>query len=647
MHFIFLFEGVEPTMIPRSLAIHLLSAGCLLASLVLGQARPAVAQEEAGRFQRITERVQAGETHAYQLKDLQSGDKLTVSMQAASGNLDPVIGIADMPASLEVLGASYTADLQRALAAEEGVATAIEAVRNQYFLAWDDDSGEGYAAAVTFVVPSAGDYVLIAGSSLSTLGRAASGDYSLEIRLNAPDAQDGAPAPIGVGAPIAERIAFPWGVAPSVEGAAGSLTAAAPGVSLKLADIGVDQSLAVYVEATAGNLIPMVILRDFGGKALEAANLAGLAPRAALQYTMTENAVGYTLDVQAGSLPDGTMTEGDYRVLVGLNAPEVLSGQAQPQGDRVLAAPIAVESGIRILRISAVDSQNENFTVIASLRMDWTDPRLAFSPDSCNCSVKVYSDKEVDRFLTEVGSRWPAFTFFNQLGNRWIQNRAAAIWPDGSARYAESFNTTFQADFDFRQYPFDTQTFPIYLDLLYGNSVYTMTALPGYSEIDPAHGEDEFIISGFTTDVSTVTPSAANEPVSRLTFSFSAPRHLNYYLLQVFLPILLIILISWFTFFLRDYTRRIEAAAANILLFIAFSWSLADNYPRLGYLTFLDAIMTVTFAVNVLVLLYNVIMKRLETQGKTARVERIDDILDWAYPLLYVALIGAVVLLFV
>ena len=102
------------------------------------------------------------------------------------------------------------------------------------------------------------------------------------------------------GAPIAERIAFPWGAASSVEAAAGSLTAAAPAVSLKLVDIAAGQSLAVYVEATAGNLIPMVILRDFGGKALEAANLAGQAPQAALQYTMTENAVGYTLDVQAG-----------------------------------------------------------------------------------------------------------------------------------------------------------------------------------------------------------------------------------------------------------------------------------------------------------------------------------------------------------
>jgi hypothetical protein len=96
-----------------------------------------------------------------------------------------------------------------------------------------------------------------------------------------------------------------------------------PTASLKLADLDAGQSLTVYVEATSGNLIPVVILRDFGGKALEAGNLGGQEPRATLAYTTTESAVGYTLAVQAGSLPDGTVTEGDFRVLVGVNAPDV------------------------------------------------------------------------------------------------------------------------------------------------------------------------------------------------------------------------------------------------------------------------------------------------------------------------------------
>lgn len=628
----------------RPRAALLLRVGALLTGLMLLLVGLAAAQGQPVRTQRITARLQAGETHAYLLQDLQAGDRLTVSMQATSGNLDPAIGIVDTSRPLDEAMAAYQADLQRLLAENEGAAQAVEALRDQTFLAFDDDSGAGYAAALAFNVPAAGDYVLIAASSLSALGRATFGDYELVLGLNSPASQDGAAEPAD--APIAQRLPGVWGLKVSVEEASGTLTAAAPAASLNLADLDAGQSLTVYAEATSGNLIPVVILRDFGGKALEAGNLGGQEPRATLAYTTTEGAVGYTLTVQAGALPDGTVTEGDYRVLVGVNAPDVLTGQAQPQGSQVLEAPIEVKAGVRILRISAVNSQDENFTVIGNLRMDWTDPRLAFSPDTCNCTVKLYTDKEFDRFLADVGSRWPAFTFFNQLGNRWVPSRAAAIWPDGRVRYAESFNATFQADFDFRQYPFDSQTFPIYLDLVFPTTSYTLAELPGFSEIDPAHGEDEFIISEFTATPSTEAPSAADDPVSRMTFSFSAPRHLNYYTLQVFLPIILIILISWFTFFLRDYTRRIEAAAANILLFIAFSWSLADNYPRLGYLTFLDAVMTVTFAVNVLVLLYNVVMKRLENQGKDERVKRIDDVLDWSYPLMYAALIGVVVVLF-
>lgn len=628
----------------RSLTALLLSVGILLAGLMLLLASPSAAQDQPARTQRITARLPAGETHAYLLQDLQQGDRLTVSMRSTAGNLDPMIGIVDTAVPLNETMAAYQVDLQRLLAENDSAAQAVETLRNQYFLAWDDDSGPGYAATLAFDVPAPGDYALIAGSSLSALGRVTFGDYELLVGLDSPAGQEGAAQPAD--APIAERLPGAWGVAVSVEEAKGALTAAAPTASLRLADIDAGQSLTVYAEATSGNLIPRIILRDFGGKALEAGNARGQEPRATLAYTTTESAVGYTLAVQAGSLPDGTVTEGDFRVLVGVNAPDVLTGQAQPQGAPVLETPIEVQTGLKIFRISAVNSQDENFTIVGSLRMDWMDPALAFSPDSCSCAVKLYTDKEFDRFLADVESRWPAFTFFNQLGNRWIQSRAVAVWPDGRARYAENFNTTFQSDFDFRQYPFDTQTFPVYLDLIFPTSQYTMTELPGYSEIDPAHGEDEFIITDFTATASTEAPSAADDPVSRMTFSFSAPRHMNYYTLQVFLPILLIILISWFTFFLRDYTRRIEAAGANILLFIAFSWSLADNYPRLGYITFLDAIMAVTFAVNVLVLLYNVYMKRLENQGQDARVKRIDDVLDWAYPLSYAALIAMVALLF-
>ena len=86
-------------------------------------------RDRPARTQRITARLQAGETHAYLLQDLQAGDILTVSMQATSGNLDPAIGIVDTVAPLDETMAAFQADLQRLLAENESAAQAVEALR--------------------------------------------------------------------------------------------------------------------------------------------------------------------------------------------------------------------------------------------------------------------------------------------------------------------------------------------------------------------------------------------------------------------------------------------------------------------------------------------------------------------------------------
>lgn len=600
-----------------------------------------ITQQTAGSVQQINDYLRPGESHAYLLRDLQAGDEIAVAMQTTSGDLDPMVGIMDTSGSLADVDAAYRADIARLVAESDNIALDLETLRKRYFLAWDDDGGPGYAASLTYTVPADGDYRLIAGSSLSALGRVTAGDYELLVGLNAPDLTQPA------GQPFVERELWDSPATVSVETATGTLSAESPVVTLRLAPIEAGGTLYVVVERASGDLVPAVILRDFGNKPVQAANLEGGNSQAVLEFTFAEEAQNYQLDIQAAARPDGVTTAGDFVAQLGLNAPEVLSGEgATATGDAILAPPIDVQVGIRVERISEVDSQGEDFTVLGSMRMDWTDPALAYSPDSCNCNVKIYTEKEFDRFLDEVNSVWPDFVFFNQQGNRWIQSRAAAIWPDGRARYGESFTTNFQADFDFRKFPFDNQLFPIYLDMLFPADVYTVSDLPGFTGISGEHGEDEFIIEGFTTTSEIVPGRVTDLPVSRYNFSFNAPRHLDYYVLQVFVPILLIILISWFTFFLRDYNRRIEASAANTLLFIAFSFSLADNYPRLGYVTFLDAVMAVTFVFNTLVLLYNVFMKRLEAEGQLEQYAYVDRFFDWAYPLIFLGLIGLVAVWF-
>jgi hypothetical protein len=86
---------------------------------------------------------------------------------------------------------SYQKDLDEAARQALDPAQAIKALRDKYSLVWDDDSGEGYAAAFEYEIPNDGDYVLLVSGALSTLGRDTYGDYHLLAGLDAPQVLNG------------------------------------------------------------------------------------------------------------------------------------------------------------------------------------------------------------------------------------------------------------------------------------------------------------------------------------------------------------------------------------------------------------------------------------------------------------------------
>ena len=597
--------------------------------------RPAQAQQE-GQVQQLTGRIDPGQVLIYRLPDLQAGQTLYVRMVGTSGNLDPNVALVDPSIDPEELEASAESAYDLALAGGADPLEALDEIRDRYTLAWDDDGGGGLAAALEYEIPAAGEYRLLTAGALTFLGGASFGDYDLWVGLDAPGVLSGEAEPTGDTVALVDVDATP--ASAGVQVILGSLTPEKPSTFAELHPFGPGDTLYATVEATAGDLRPILVLRNYASKPLRTGNLDGRDTMTSLQYTFPDQASNYQLEISS-CCEDSALTSGDFRLVVGVNAPEVLSGQPEPDGRPVIREPVDVQIGIKLEQIIDVDQANESFTAQASMQMDWRDMALAYNPDDCQCDVKAYTGDSFNQFLEEAQGRWPAFTLQNQQGNRWTQNKVAVVWPDGRARYLERFTTDFQVDFDFRPFPFDTQEFIIRVDALFPEEYYTFSDLPGYSEISSEHGEDEFTITDFETTV-TSEQASTSATASRFTFRFTAPRHLNYYLLQVFIPILLIVGVSWITFFLRDYGRRIEVASANLLLFIAFSFSLSDNYPRLGYLTFLDFIMAAMFLLSALVVAYNVWLKRMEMRGEGDRADRIDRIGDWVYPLANVVLLG-------
>ncbi|OEU57778.1 MAG: electron transporter RnfC, partial [Desulfuromonadales bacterium C00003096] len=241
---------------------------------------------------------------------------------------------------------------------------------------------------------------------------------------------------------------------------------------------------------------------------------------------------------------------------------------------------------------------------------------------------------------------WPEFTIFNQQGNRWVQNRYVVVFPDGNAIYLERFSTTLQApDFNFRHFPFDRQQFAIRIDNIYPEEFFLFQPMENFNEVGTELGEEEWVVIDSATTV-TSDLSSSLRPVSRFNFEFNARRQLTYYIFRIFLPLFVIISVSWIIFFSKDYAKRVDVAGTNLLIFVAFNFTVSGDLPRLGYLTFMDSIIVSGFLVTSLVLVFNVIIRRLELTGMINWVQKIDTYMLWIYPLFYLAAVVGVTMLF-
>ena len=611
---------------------------CILIAMLLAPLGGAKALD-APPVQEIQGSLAPGQIDVFRIDGLKHGQILDAFVENSSGNLDPVLVILPADENLSPTYESFKKDVAELLASSANPLLDLPALWDQYFLAWDDDSGPGYAATLEFTTPEAGDYFLIVGSSLSAAGRSTAGDYRLLVGLDAPQVLDGTAVPTGAVIAIQDQAVLGSHL---IQEYNSTLTVDKPTSTIRLSDLDQGDTLFVNLKATSGDLKPILFLRDYSNKPVRVSNLNGQASTASFQQAFPEGGSNYTLQILAA---EPNVQSGEFQLQVGINAPEVLEGQGQANSESVLMLAIPVKVGIKLQQIINIDQPNEIMSVAGTLRLDWTDPALAFNPDDCDCASKWYTENEYNQFLKDVGGKWPDFTFFNQQGNRWSQNRLIQLDSNGRVNYFERFSTNFQVDFDWTAFPFDTQDFYIRIDMMYDEDKYIFAPLEDFNAIDPNHGEDEFILTDFDTQINSEIASRLI-PTSRFTFHFSAPRHMDYYIFRIFVPILLIITVSYITFFLKDYTRRIEIATGNLLLFIAFSWSLGDNYPRMGYLTFLDAIMAITFLINTLVVVLNVYFKVLEQKGEREKADRLEAPFNYIYPIAYLVAFGAAMLIY-
>ena len=598
---------------------------CVLLGLLAIHA-PALAQG-IGDVQVLTGETGPGAGVVFDLLDLEGGQTLYVYAQGTTGNLDPLVLLSDGDADQSALRSTFLAEVEQAVAAGRDPLEVIPEFADRNFLAWDDDSGRGLDATFQFTIPVDGAYKLAITSSPSAQ---TFGNFRLILGIDSPEVLTGQAEPTGSTIAVVNQGESRFNK--GVEEINGTFTEEKRSTFFTLKEVAAGDTLYVLAEATSGDLAPILTLENYAGKPLRTGNFSGQQPNASFEYTFEEGGQNFTLHLDA-CCNEGPTTTGDYRLLVAINAAEILTGQATPTSQPVFEGPTVVKVGMKMEQISNVDQKAENFGAVVDLRLEWTDPALAFNPDDCQCLFQTLRLADFDKYIADRGlTHWPAATLFNQQGRRDSQNQLVVVSSTGEAIYVERFTATLQApDFDFRQFPFDKQKFFIRLKSVFPEEFYVYSDLEGFSGLGEQLGEEEWIITDYGTSVDT------HDGSSRFSFGFEAERHLTFYIFRIFVPVLAIIVVSWFTFFLKDYGKRVDVAGANLLLFIAFNFTISGDLPRLGYLTLMDTILISTFVVTALVIVFNVYLKRLETSGKDSFALRMDKYMIWIYPLAYVA----------
>ena len=591
----------------------------------------------------ITENLQLGESHYYDLPNLQKGDTIFVNMERVSGNLDPFIGITKDRYDFSSFEDSFTVYIPKALETGLDYTEIFPDFANDYFLAWDDNGGKLSDASLTFQVQEQGVYQLVVDGAYYQVLRDDKyydtfGQYRLTIGVNTPAVLTEEVKPTG------HSIAIHIGEFHNrVQEITGQITEEREYIEFPLNALGEGSTLYVYVETISGDLKPAIKLRDYGNRLLAFDNLSGENDKAELQYTLKEEGENYSLVVRGDSGKE-SVAEGTFRILIGTNNPEVLTGKGDTRGRPIIREPIEVNVALLIDQITDIDQRKENFTVVGYLQIKWVDPDFAYNPDSCKCNEMEYTNEQFDQYIKENNLRRPKFLILNQQGRRFIQEDDIRVYPDGEVYYLERFTVTLQApDFDFRRFPFDPQQFFFKLLLFLPIDFYVIKPNKEYPSIGSKLGEEEWRIYNHHIEVTTKT---YKKTFSEYILQIDAKRHIDYYTFRIFLPLLLILIVSWGTFFMKDYSNRISVSVAILLIFVAFNFTIGKDLPRLGYMTFMDSVLFTAFLVTALTVLINVFFKRLETNDNIELADTLDRYVTFAIPIICIAALACLIWIF-
>ncbi|KAM6197984.1 glycine receptor subunit alpha-4 isoform 3-T3 [Sarcoramphus papa] len=255
--------------------------------------------------------------------------------------------------------------------------------------------------------------------------------------------------------------------------------------------------------------------------------------------------------------------------------------------------PVNVTCNIFINSFGSVTETTMDYRVNVFLRQQWNDPRLAYGE---------YPDDSLDLDPSMLDSIWkPDLFFANEKGANFHEvttdNKLLRIFKNGNVLYSIRLTLILSCPMDLKNFPMDIQTCTMQLE----SFGYTMNDLifewlEEQEAVQVAEGLTlpQFILRD-EKDLGYCTKYYNTGKFTCIEVKFHLERQMGYYLIQMYIPSLLIVILSWVSFWINmdAAPARVGLGITTVLTMTTQSAGSRASLPKVSYVKAIDIWMAV------------------------------------------------------
>ncbi|CAH0596820.1 unnamed protein product [Chrysodeixis includens] len=257
--------------------------------------------------------------------------------------------------------------------------------------------------------------------------------------------------------------------------------------------------------------------------------------------------------------------------------------------------PVEVGVTMYVLSISSVSEVLMDFTLDFYFRQFWTDPRLAYKKRAGVETLSVGSE-----FIRNI---WVPDTFFvnekqSYFHTATTSNEFIRIHHSGSITRSIRLTITASCPMNLQYFPMDRQLCHIEIE----SFGYTMRDIrykwnegPNSVGVSNEVSLPQFKVLGHRQRAMEISLTTGN--YSRLACEIQFVRSMGYYLIQIYIPSGLIVIISWVSFWLnRNATpARVQLGVTTVLTMTTLMSSTNAALPKISYVKSIDVYLGTCF----------------------------------------------------